>query len=617
MIIFHNYDLELSNVQDTYERYKHSPPTTRNMPPVVGNILWARHLLKRLEEPMREFQAYPGVLQAKESRKVIKTYNKVVARTLVAFEYMWYDAWCKSVDMAKAGLAATLIIQHPQTGGLYVNFDPEILQLIREAKCLSRMGVSIPEPAKMVLLQEEKFKEYFNELKHALQEFQRVAQSINPVMRNLLRPHMQLLETRLRPGWVSLTWTSLNIESYKLSIHDALHRLEVIIMKTNDIVDNRIEKNLRIIRRTVLVNMPQDRSLSLEDFVEMQEHSVRVTTDLLVERNIEVEIAVDDLISVATDGQRGSTSEESKGVTQDLRRHYNRLMYQAVLTCTKQSLMEIKKRACSKVGSSFLFIERPFFEVDVQLSVPSVRLSPSLEDIQRNVNAAATSVLGCAKRMRDWGESDIPEDQHITFFEALGQDIEIVKTVLLVTGAMYGTTKEVRDYLSSFRKYDWLWKEDKDVQYRNFVESNPTICDYEAELAKFCHVEREIEMIPPFKNIGALSLNAANLKLQLGSECRQWKVQYADKVHRKARDSMVALLDYIRLTITRLNVEVDGLDSLRYVMNVLKEVRERESTIEFEISPILDMYQLLDQYLSGGLIDKEEMDQKSIIRISW
>lgn len=38
--------------------------------------------------------------------------------------------------------------------------------------------------------------------------------------------------------------------------------------------------------------------------------------------------------------------------------------------------------------------KKPFFELDVQLSVPSVRLSPSLEDVQRSVNAAAASVLG-------------------------------------------------------------------------------------------------------------------------------------------------------------------------------------------------------------------------------
>ena len=76
------------------------------------------------------------------------------------------------------------------------------------------------------------------------------------------------------------------------------------------------------------------------------------------------------------------------------------------------------------------------------------------------------------------------------------------------------------------------------------------------------------------------------------------------QVHNQARDSMTALMDYIRVTTTRLNVEVDSLDSLRYVMVVLKEVRERESSIEMEITPILDMYQMLEHYLPGGLVDK-------------
>lgn len=43
------------------------------------------------------------------------------------------------------------------------------------------------------------------------------------------------------------------------------------------------------------------------------------------------------------------------------------------------------------------------------------------------------------------------------------------------------TVQQVHAYLSKFRKYDWLWKEDKDVQYKRFVESNPNpaIADYE------------------------------------------------------------------------------------------------------------------------------------------
>lgn len=40
-------------------------------------------------------------------------------------------------------------------------------------------------------------------------------------------------------------------------------------------------------------------------------------------------------------------------------------------------------------------------------------------------------------------------------------------------------TNQVYAYLLGFRKYDWLWKEDKDVQYKRFASSNPAISDYE------------------------------------------------------------------------------------------------------------------------------------------
>ena len=162
-VIFQNYGNMLNSVQELYEKEKQDPPIPRNLPPVAGNITWSRHLLKRIEEPMKQFESNQNVLAGKDAKQIIKKYNKV-AKTLVAFEYLWYQAWVQSIDQAKAGLQATLIIRHPDDGKLYVNFDQEILQLIREAKFLDRMGIDIPDSARIVLFQEEKFKNYHNEL---------------------------------------------------------------------------------------------------------------------------------------------------------------------------------------------------------------------------------------------------------------------------------------------------------------------------------------------------------------------------------------------------------------------------------------------------------------------
>ena len=302
-----------------------------------------------------------------------------------------------------------------------------------------------------------------------------------------------------------------------------------------------------------------------------------------------------------------------------LRKHYNSLTYQALLNATRSSLNTVKKRMCSRAGSGFLFVQRPFFAVDVQLSVPSVRLSPSLDDVQRAINLAAVAVLGCSKKMFNWNQRHLPEAERRTFFDILGCDREIIKVALLLTGALHGTKNQVYEHLQTFRKYDWLWQADKDQEYRGFVARNPnvSISDYEGELQRFMTIEQEISRIPPMHNIGALTLNTSNLKLQLSNESRQWKMVYAAKVHSQAKELMFNLLEYMRATTAKLKTEVTNLEQLRYVMVVLREIRERESSIEMEITPILDMYQMLEAFLPGNLVDKDEMDQKAILRSSW
>jgi dynein heavy chain len=151
-VLLQNYGLELEQIQQLYENQKHNPPLARNMPPVAGNIMWSRNLLKRIEEPMKIFESYNSVLLGKDAKRVIKLYNKI-AKTLVAFEFLWFKSWVQSIDQAKTGLQATLIIRHPYDNKLYVNFDQEIFQLIREAKCLHRMNIEIPESSRIVLFQ--------------------------------------------------------------------------------------------------------------------------------------------------------------------------------------------------------------------------------------------------------------------------------------------------------------------------------------------------------------------------------------------------------------------------------------------------------------------------------
>jgi len=618
-IIFQNYGMELESVQQLYEKQKHDPPIPRNLPPVAGNITWSRHLLKRIEEPMKQFESNQNVLAGKDAKRIIKMYNKV-ARTLVAFEYLWYQAWVQSIDQAKTGLQATLIIRHPDDGKLYVNFDHEILQLIREAKCLDRMGIEIPESAKIALFQEEKFKTFYNELHWALTEYDRVVTEVIPVTAMVLRPHFNDMEYKLRPGMITLTWTSMNIDQYITHVHSGLRKLEELVANINDIIENRIEKNLKIVSKTLLVDLPEHSSFTVSEFVDMQQDHIKQKSRVLQGKNTEIEHACDDLIKKIKAYDLDKMVEDvSDDEVDKLRKHYNHFMYQALLHCCKNSMNSLKKRIGSRNGGGFLYVTRPFFEVDVQLVPPKVSLSPSLDEIQECINQSAQAILSCFKTVVDWGYYKMPEELRAghTFFEKITKDIEIVRVALLLTGCIQGIRNTVADYLGSFSKYDWLHKEDKDAAYQKFIETNPSLDDYEEQLRSFGAIEKEVDLVHSLHIIGALSLNTKNLKTQLEHECNMWKVQYSDNLHNEAKTKLEQLTEYIRMTSGKLQRPVVDLDSLAFMMVLLREVRERESGIDREIEPIMNMYQMLEHYLPAGFMEKEEIDKKTVLRTNW
>lgn len=526
-VIFHNYGLDLEAVQRLYERQKAAPPLLRNAPPVTGNILWAKQLLRRIEEPMRRFKTHSSLMSnSKEAKKIVRTYNKV-ARALVEFETLWHSAWTKSIEAARSGLQATLLIRHPVTDHLFVNFDREILQLIRETKCLQRVQCEVPDHARMVLVHEDKYKSYYNQLFFALSEYERVVGMVIPLVKALLEPHLKDLEHTIHPGRVLLTWQSMNIDQYLHRMHTGLSKFEDLMKKVNDILDHRIEGNLRTISKTFLVELPSNESFTLEQFVTLQEKTTKMKTSLIESKNEEIENAVADVIDAISTYPLEIAESVSKDAIEAFWEHYSRLVYVSVMRCTKESFFALKKRLASKASGGFLYMERPFFDVDIELSLPLVTMNPSLDEIQAAINRCALNILRCSKHIMQWPhkppEEGVTRSSRTTFHTVIAQDYKIVAVCLMLTGAVEGIKKQVHDYLHTFMRYDFLWKEDKQMMYDSFVKTPKTIDDFEAEIQRYVEIENVIGQIAPVHNIGSLSLETGPLKQSLRYEASQWK----------------------------------------------------------------------------------------------
>ena len=94
-----------------------------------------------------------------------------------------------------------------------------------------------------------------------------------------------------------------------------------------------------------------------------------------------------------------------------------------------------------QVSGGFFFMERPIFDVDVELKVPNVSMNPALEEIQSAINSCAKTILITSKSLPCWGQTEAS-----TFYEFIVQDKEIVKSILRMTGSVDGIKNQVRVY---------------------------------------------------------------------------------------------------------------------------------------------------------------------------
>jgi dynein heavy chain len=139
---------DLQFVQTEYMENKENPPLARNLPPVSGKIAWSRQLYRRIAGPVEVFQTNQQLMQLPETKKAIKKFNRL-ARVLVEYELVFLQIWTKQIDAARVSLNATVLIRHPDTKELYVNFDHKISELVREVDVLRKMGeIEIPHQAK-------------------------------------------------------------------------------------------------------------------------------------------------------------------------------------------------------------------------------------------------------------------------------------------------------------------------------------------------------------------------------------------------------------------------------------------------------------------------------------
>ena len=634
--VFSMYHADLQKVLRRYTKRAKAPPLPRNFPQAAGHVAWARQLRESVESPMRamckeagtrSLLARSGGGAGQEVQDVVATYTRLTS-VLKQYEKLWYTGWCRAVDAAQQGLKATLIVRHPEDGGLYVNFDPSLLLLVRECGCFHRMGHTLPSNARQIWLQGPALTGLRERVGLVLSTYAELiaAQPAIAEVAALLAPGWGEVEASLSAGMSTVCWCSLFADSWVTAVLAQLDALRARLSRTHTRMDS-IAAQLKHVGAALLVHLPTDPEgaaaalaeaddataaltvVTVDGWITAQEKLSGSQSEWLQAQNIEIEEAVEELLGEAClDGN--PTPEAAEGV----KRFYRGRMYRAVLGAVTSSLAALKERF-SAASYGFLFVDRPFFDVDVELAIPSVRMTPDLDSVQLSVNRVARSVLSTSLALSDWsGTGDewaASTDECSCFHAKLARDRQVMLTVLGLAGAVAHVRAKTEEYVGSLSVYDYLWQEDAGEAVSAFLDGSPSLLDVEDKLRQFCDVEAELRQLAPVHNIGPLSIETAMLKHSLLTFAGVWKAAFARQSQREAEDIVERLEAHCALCESQLGVSPKRIEDVRTIMATVKLIRDTEADWMAGLSQVEEIYSVLEKHQvplskgEGALISRE------------
>ncbi|XP_078614020.1 dynein axonemal heavy chain 5-like isoform X3 [Branchiostoma floridae x Branchiostoma japonicum] len=655
---------DLENIRKAYQKFKDNPSIPRNLPPVAGKIAWARQLYRKIETPMQYFKKKPDIMRTAEAKKAIRSYNKM-ATVLLEFEMLYHRAWCRAVETIKTGMNASLVVRHPETKQLYVNFDPAVMELMVEAKYLKKMGLEVPDSAYTLCLKNDEIKQNHIALKEVLHEFEGIVARIPNVLLPLMRPFINHVEEAVQPGLTMLTWTSVNIDTYIGNIYKALNNLELLTKQASDVLECRIESVLTEMSFTALCDLPEDEPVQVSHFLEVTEKTCNDASTFLAKQSALVEEAVFELMDLLKKHLRPSEQTNLERETEfrclrpdakhktrcqecqpccyfNLLTYYNQRNTESLVKCTRLSLEAIKRRlqTTNKYQEEMRKKEapkHPLFKAEIILAIPNVVMRPSLDDIQSILNKAVQHILSMAKVVPQWAHTQWLLKQHQRESEAaqeIGEDAklmpasytktldkvitehkDITKVVVSLNSIIGGFKVDCQAILEDFNCFKELWTDEPADTVKEFMDSNPIMSEFEAQLRYYQKMQTDIEELPVSYRVGSVVFMTEPLQTALISECKNWKRAFGKALNTKASSDMEFIFNFIDDLSKRLSRPIKDLDDVRAAMASLAEIRENEIKIDMTIGPIEETYMLLNKF--ELFFEDGNAERVDNLRYSW
>ena len=233
--------------------------------------------------------------------------------------------------------------------------------------------------------------------------------------------------------------------------------------------------------------------------------------------------------------------EELKQEAIVLMGYFNRKTLDTLIRATRVTLEKIRRALSSP--SSLMYGSQPtekddrtpVLKLQLSLTIPNITVSPSLDDIQNAVNQVVQTILSMYQTVYQWGQSteaggDSVEDKSLSsvniltspsqmnapkktelknFHRMVSEHKDIAKLISSLSSVITSAKNTVNESFSHFNNYKDLWEQEQESKMIEFMEQEPLLGDFEAEIHHYEQLEGEIMAEEEYVIIGALYLQTS------------------------------------------------------------------------------------------------------------
>ncbi|XP_077979817.1 dynein beta chain, ciliary-like [Glandiceps talaboti] len=582
-------------------------PVNKNMPEVSGALKWAEELRQRITIPMSSFKHIEHPIMDSQEAKVIFTKYEEMMELLGKFDEKVYQDWTAGVDeKCQFNLDQPLVTRNAETKLINVNFDPQLIAVLREVKYLNiREAEDIPEKGRTLYEKHETFRQYRANLDLTVAWYNEVRETILEVEYPLIEGQVAEIDSQLEKAEKSLNWNQDGIWEYIQETRDKVHDLQQRVQKAKQNVEN-MQKIMAGWSKVPLFERKELKDSALLGLEERKDRINRYYGDIKTDGG-----KIRDLVKQNLEFFKGDADSDIWKAYVD---YLDDMVVDGFFNCIHCSLNYLLDNTDTKVCSL------PLFEAKLELQAPDMVFVPSLDfgvsdgfyDLVEMLVSDIYKMSSLVPRLAEHSGMDHYQSDLEDMLDLSEMRQELMERV-------QGVMNKAQEYRNSFDNYAYLWVDDRNEFMRQFLlynhvltteeieahaedgvpESPPTLNQFKEQVDTYEKVYTEVEDVEGTQVFDAwFRVDARPFKQALLNIVKRWSFMFKQHLIDHVTNSLADLQEFIKLADTGLTkpVEEGDYDGLVEVMGHLMAVKDRQSTTDEMFEPLKQTIELLKTY---------------------